>query len=70
MTGVWLAGTEGMGKKMETTMMGLGFRVITEKNMETSIMGLGFRVRMEKRMETTTMGYIGIAIRIHSFIPS
>ena len=25
---------------------------------------------MEKRMETTIMGDIGIAIRIHSFIPS
>ena len=25
---------------------------------------------MEKKIETTTMGYIGTAIRIHSFIPS
>ena len=25
---------------------------------------------MEKRTETTIMGYIGITIRIHSFIPS
>ena len=41
--------------------------------METTIMGLcRFRVERElkRKMETTRMGYIGITLRIHSFIPN
>ena len=38
--------------------------------------GLGSDLRlagnegMEKKMETTIMGYVGITMRVHSFIPS
>ena len=44
--------------------------------MRLCVSGLGCRLwlvgneGMEKKVETTIMCYIGIAIRIHSFIPS
>ena len=53
--GLWLAGNEGMEKKMETTII-----VYTS---------LGFK-RNETKIEIVIMGVIGTTISIHSVIPS
>ena len=52
----------------------MGYIGILEKKMETILMGCtGLRVLglgLAGKVETIIMGYIGTAIRIHSFIPS
>ena len=47
MTGLWLAGNEGMEQKMETTIMGLGCRARMEKRIETTTKGyIGTTIRI------------------------
>ena len=62
-----LAGNEGKKKKMETTVLGLGFR---RNGKGHGNYHNGLRVqcleRVEKKMESTIMGYIGTTIRILS----
>ena len=53
--GLWLAGNDGMEKKMETAII-----VYTS---------LGFR-RNGTKIAITIMGYIGTTVSIHSVIPS
>ena len=52
-TGLWLAGNEGMAKKLETTMVHWVYIGIMEKKMETAMVYWVYIGIMAKKMETT-----------------